>query len=114
MSINSQKTNHEHQNMSQVNNTSYNEPAISTEMPTSQQKATYATAIRQSPEIQLPTNTQAIIFQSLENTELIAYLKAIGNITGTKNMRFSSRITGSRTGIYLPDKSHVDKIITHH
>lgn len=70
----------------------------------------YANAMKRQ-NTHFPGKEQAIIIPTIENTQIIEYLKAIGNIVGGKNITFASKIANKRICIYLNNKEMVDKLI---
>ncbi|KAJ3658880.1 hypothetical protein Zmor_010596 [Zophobas morio] len=68
--------------------------------------------IPESP--QFPSKEQAIVLTAINDTKLIEYVLAIGNVVTAKNVLFASRMSNDRICIYLSDKSCVDQIISEH
>lgn len=85
-------------------------PAANTEIP----RISYLTAAKTIPKLNFPKKEQAIVFHAEENLKLFDYVKAIGDIIGSKNITFASRISNNRICIYLISTELVNQLIQTH
>lgn len=60
-----------------------------------------------------PKKDQAIIFNTIEGTPQIEYIKALSTLTNPANILFASRISNNRFCVYLANKNIVNDIIIH-
>lgn len=74
---------------------------------------TFATALKSTkPKMTVPDRDQAVIFDSIDDTNKDDYIIATGNIVGPKNILFASRVSNNRICIYFSSKEVVESFIT--
>lgn len=61
-----------------------------------------------------PERDQAILFDTIENTQKNDYIVSVGELIGPKHIIFASRIANNRICIYFSSKEIVDKFMDNH
>lgn len=64
--------------------------------------------------VKFPSKDQAIIINAIEGATQQDYVSAIGLIVKPQNIRFISRMSNNRIGVFLSSKELVDNLITSH
>lgn len=77
-------------------------------------RGSYANAASSVPAVTFPKKEQAIVLGAIEGPKLGDYVKAIGEITGPKNITFASRMSNNRICIYLSSVQAVDNLVKSH
>ena len=61
-----------------------------------------------------PKKDQGIVIESQDGIQLKDYIFAIGKIAEPKNIKFASRISNNRIGMFLSSKEIAEKLTTEH
>jgi len=87
---------------------SSNTNTISSSLNVDQTQKTFAET---TAKFSFPKKDQAIIFNTIDGTPQIEYIKALSSITNPSNIKFASRMSNNRFCVYFVNKNIADDII---
>ncbi|KAG5889041.1 hypothetical protein JTB14_009446 [Gonioctena quinquepunctata] len=73
--------------------------------------SSYVSVAKSLPKPTFPKKNQAIVLHAEDNLKLFDYVKAIGDIIGSKHITFASKISNNRICIYLSCPNDVDELL---
>lgn len=99
-----------------TNNENRTETSVNSQTETHNEQPTFANILKErfASNFKFPEREQAILFDTIENTQKNEYIMSVGNLIGPRNVIFASRVSNNRVCIYLASKALVDEFINNH